>query len=171
MSTTLADWVLVSPVHEAFVGCFISFSHKHLFRTAHHIDRLASTAGSQLFHGGVCRSTSSSSLCLTDPATLELVLMTTTRMSCRLNCLICHLSGLPRRGAFGARSQGIPCIWSNNAASALFVGSSLRIVLAPIVCQCSSLTYLTRSRCKWNSNSVQVTLKVGVSVRAEGVKR
>ena len=48
--------------------------------------------------------------------------MLTTRMSCRLNCLICHLSGLhvlviklvqvsgascslPRRGAFGTKSQ------------------------------------------------------------------
>ena len=39
---------------------------------------------------------------------------------------------LPQRGAFGTSSQGTPCISSNNEVSDRFVGSSLRIVLAPI---------------------------------------
>ena len=39
---------------------------------------------------------------------------------------------LPRRGAFGTRSEGTPCIPSNNEGYERFVGSSLRIVLAPI---------------------------------------
>ena len=70
--------------------------------------------------------------------------MTTTSMNCRLNCLICHLSGgkavasvrcflrLPRRGALGTKSQGTPCISSNNEVPKRFVGSILRIVLASI---------------------------------------
>ena len=40
---------------------------------------------------------------------------------------------LPRRGAFGTRSQVTPCFSSNNQVSERFVGSSLRIDLAPIV--------------------------------------
>ena len=39
---------------------------------------------------------------------------------------------LPRRGAFGTGSQGTPCISSNNDVSELLVGSSLRIILAPV---------------------------------------
>ena len=80
----------------------------------------------------------------------ELVLMMTTKKNCHLNCLICHLFGfrelvvrqvqvsslrcflrLPRRGAFGTRSQDTPCISSNNEVSERFVGSTLRIHLAP----------------------------------------
>ena len=39
---------------------------------------------------------------------------------------------LPRRGAFGTRSQGTPRISSNNDVSERFAGCSLRIVLARI---------------------------------------
>ena len=39
---------------------------------------------------------------------------------------------LQRRGAFGTRSKGTSCIPSKNEVSDAFVGSSLRIVLAPI---------------------------------------
>ena len=39
---------------------------------------------------------------------------------------------LPRRGAFGTRSHGTLCSSNNNEVSERFVGSSLRIVLAPI---------------------------------------
>ena len=66
------------------------------------------------------------------------------KFRCRLGGLVFRLSGLrglagvgcplrlPRRGAFGTRSHGTPCISSNNEVSVRFVGSSLRIDLAAI---------------------------------------
>ena len=80
MNTTLADWVpsivpVVAVVSMKLLLVASSPSHKRLSRIAHRSDVLTSTAGSQQFHGKVLRScmstsTSSSGLCLADPATL-----------------------------------------------------------------------------------------------------
>ena len=66
--------------------------------------------------------------------------MMTTRMSCRLNCLICHMSGFHGLVVRLVQVSGLSCVSHDavrqgtpfNEVSERLVGSSLRIVLAPI---------------------------------------
>ena len=82
---------------------------------------------------------STRSLCVDDDDADELSLALLDLSSVGFSCAggkagagVRCLLRLPRRGAFGTRSQGTPCISGNSGASERFVGSSLRIVLAPV---------------------------------------